>query len=208
LQHALKTLAELAAHSKELFDEGVCKQLKGLYLKVPLKVQSRPIHYLLERLYDLGEDNKEKLSLFCYKIKDSADDFNDVLIRVEAHTKELNAHILSNKGELIHAITYSGLSNKKLRTSVARILETISNLVLFQIRDLEAQALVTTDGLVGVTEKSKAAEKLWQYLSSYNSNTDRDKLKERLSRGGWWTRFLDGKEVSTIITAYKLSTSL
>jgi hypothetical protein len=210
LHDALNILDAISAYSinhqlpsDQLFDIDVRKRLQSLYPKL-----SSPIYPLLEESDELSENEKKTLSPYCYKIEDSADDFDDVLDGLEAHYKQMNAQNLASKGELIDTIIRGGVS-KTIR-SVAAILDVIGSLALWHIREVEARILATKRGhkLVNQEDKSNAATEMWQHLSSYNSDADRAKLDARIFAGIRWNRFLDGKEIGMIVTVHKLPPSL
>jgi ABC-type cobalamin transport system ATPase subunit len=148
------------------------------------------------------------LSPYCYKVEDSADDFDDVLGGLEAHYKQMNAQNLASKGELIDTIIRGGVS-KTIR-SVAGILDVIGSLTLWHIREVEARTLATKRGhkLVSQEDKSNAATEMWQHLRRYNSDADRAKLDARISAGIRWNRFMGSREIGMIVPVHKLPPSL
>lgn len=181
----------------------VRKRLQSLYPKLP-----SPTFPLLEESDELSQVEKNTLSPYCYKIKDSADDFDDVLGGLEAHHKQMNSKNLDSKGELIDTIIRGGVS-KTIR-SVAIILDVIGSLAIWHIREVEARNLATRRGhlLANAEDKSNAATEMWQHLSSYNDNADRKQLDARITAGIRWNRFLDGREIGMIVTVHKLPPSL
>lgn len=148
------------------------------------------------------------MSPYCYKIKDSADDFDDVLGGLEAHHKQMSTRTLASKGELIDTIIHSGVF--KTIKSITVILDVIGSLAIWHIREVEARTLATTRGhrLVNAEDKSNAATEMWQHLSSYNDNADRKQLDARITAGIRWNRFLGGREIGMIVTVHKLPPSL
>lgn len=189
--------------SDQLFDIDVRKRLQSIYPKL-----QSPIYPLLEELDELSEDEKMTLSPYCYKIEDSAGDFDGVLGGLEAYYKQMNAQNLASKGELIDTIIRGGVS-KTIR-SVVGILDVIGSLALWHIRELEARTLATERGhkLVSQEDKSNAATEMWQHLSTYNSDADRAKLDARISAGIRWNRFLGRGEIGMVAAVHKLPPSL
>lgn len=210
MHDALNILDAISAYSishrlpsEQLFDLDVRKRLQSLYPKVP-----SPIYHRLEASDQLSEDEKKTLSPYCYKINDSANEFDNVSSGLEAYYKQMNAQNMASKGELIDAIIRGGVS--KTIKSVARILDVIGSLALWYIREAEARTLATKRGheLVSHEDKSNAATEMWRYLSTYNRDADRVKLDARISAGIRWNRFLGEREIGLIIAVHKLPPSL
>ncbi|TVY93986.1 hypothetical protein LAWI1_G003145 [Lachnellula willkommii] len=210
LHNALNILDAISVYSinhrlssDQLFDIDVRKRLQSLCPKLP-----SPIYFLLKESVELSEDEKNTLSPYCYKIEDSADDFDDVLGGLEAYYKQMNAQNLASKGELIDTIIRGGVS-KTIR-AVAGILDVIGSLALWHIREVEARTLATKRGhkLGSQEDKSNAATEMWQHLSGYNSNADRAKLDARITAGIRWNKFLGRSEIGMIVTVHKLPPSL
>ena len=131
-----------------------------------------------------------------------------MLDRLEAYHKQMSTRNLASKGELINTIIYSGVS-KTIR-SIIIILDVISSLAIWHIREVEARNLATKRGyqLANTKDKSDAATEMWQDLSSYNNSVDRKQLDARITAGIRWNEFLGRREIGIIIIVYKLPPSL
>ena len=206
MAEALKVIDEVSSYALKHrfyieYDGDVLKRLQDLKPRKP----SPPIHHLLETSAD---KDKAILSHYCHKIEKSKGTFKSVLRGLEAHYKQINTRDSHSKGKIIDSIIRSG--NPENLKAVGKVLWVIGSLALLYIRDEDARTIATWREHISVASEdtAAAADGMWKALRKYNGEATRKSLTERMNAAVRWDKFLEGKEVGTVVVLHILSPTL